>query len=362
MVAKMNPILSFVVPVYNTDNELLKSCIDSLINQECDSISYEIILVDNGTNEENKKIIKHYRENFEKKIKSIFIEKNMGFAAACNKGLSNVCGKYVYFVDSDDLISGTLVRDFQLAVKEDQPDVIFVNSWVVDKSLGTVVDPINYNWEILLSNEIITSPSIDLKNYSFKKTDQFGGKLIFGPGQVWNKIFSKSFLEENKLKFNEKLKRVSPDVLFSLTGILNMNKFSIISKPGYFYRNNVSQGIVNTLGKKECDFYLEGIVFLEDLWILIKNKNLTFLMKKNIALFMLMYALYLYNLVHINNKEKLYSGLCDFFKQKDVDDFIRSNNLPKKWIICLYTFQTGKYKLFSLALKIHKLAKKFKIL
>lgn len=110
---------SIIVPVYNTE-EYLEKCIDSIIKQTYED--YEIILVNDGSTDNSKKIINEYKNKYSDKIK-VINKKNGGLSSARNKGVSKATGEYILFVDSDDYIEKGLLKT--LASKtNDMPDLI----------------------------------------------------------------------------------------------------------------------------------------------------------------------------------------------------------------------------------------------
>lgn len=92
--------ISVIVPVYNAE-KYLKRCLDSIINQTYKNL--EIILINDGSNDSSLEICKEY----EKKDKRIFVynQKNKGISYTRNRGIELSSGKYISFVDSDDVIS-----------------------------------------------------------------------------------------------------------------------------------------------------------------------------------------------------------------------------------------------------------------
>lgn len=93
------PLLSVVVPVYNTA-PYLKQCLDSIITQTYSSL--EIILVDDGSTDRAGEICKAY-ESFDPRVK-VVQQRNQGVAIARKNGLEKATGSYVVFIDSDDYI------------------------------------------------------------------------------------------------------------------------------------------------------------------------------------------------------------------------------------------------------------------
>jgi len=96
----MNDLISIIIPIYNTE-EYLERCLDSIINQSYKNL--EIILVDDGSTDLSKEICNNYLKK-DKRIK-YFKKENGGLSSARNYGIKKANGKYIGFVDSDDVIS-----------------------------------------------------------------------------------------------------------------------------------------------------------------------------------------------------------------------------------------------------------------
>lgn len=91
------PKVSIIIPAFNA-SKYIKHTLDSCLDQTYDNI--EIIVVDDGSTDDTKNIVKSYSDN---RIK-YFYKENGGSATARNFGLNNSRGKYIIFLDSDDLI------------------------------------------------------------------------------------------------------------------------------------------------------------------------------------------------------------------------------------------------------------------
>ena len=94
-----NVKVSVIVPVYNSDGYIAKT-IESLLRQTLKEI--QIILVDDGSTDSSGKICDEYA----KKDKRILVihKKNGGLAEARNNGMKVSKGKYIIFLDADDLL------------------------------------------------------------------------------------------------------------------------------------------------------------------------------------------------------------------------------------------------------------------
>ncbi len=95
----MNNLVSIITPSYNS-SEFIMDCIDSVISQTFQN--WEMIIVDDFSNDNSRNIISNFSEK-DKRIKSIFLEENIGAAASRNVAIRQAKGKYIAFLDSDDI-------------------------------------------------------------------------------------------------------------------------------------------------------------------------------------------------------------------------------------------------------------------
>lgn len=95
-----NKVVSVIIPVYNCENFIAET-IESALAQTYQDI--EIILVDDCSKDKSAEIIKRYKNLHPNKIVYYRQDKNMGAAVARNKALDLAKGRYVAFLDSDDL-------------------------------------------------------------------------------------------------------------------------------------------------------------------------------------------------------------------------------------------------------------------
>ena len=87
-------LLSIIVPVYNVQG-YLHDCIESLLEQNLDDNLYEIILINDGSQDGSGKIINHFSK-MHSNIKAYHFE-NSGLGATRNKGIKLAQGKYIAF-------------------------------------------------------------------------------------------------------------------------------------------------------------------------------------------------------------------------------------------------------------------------
>lgn len=111
-------IVSIIIPVYNVKT-YLNECVESCIMQSYDNI--EILLVDDGSTDGSGKLCDELSLS-NKRIKCIHKE-NGGLSDARNCGIEHSLGDYIMFVDSDDVISDSIVEELLGLIIENQADV-----------------------------------------------------------------------------------------------------------------------------------------------------------------------------------------------------------------------------------------------
>ena len=94
-----NPIISVIIPVYNT-GKYLYNCIDSIINQTYKEL--DIILIDDGSTDGSAEVCDEYAR-IDSRI-TVIHQQNSGVSKARNAGIRNAKGDYFHFPDSDDYI------------------------------------------------------------------------------------------------------------------------------------------------------------------------------------------------------------------------------------------------------------------
>ena len=95
----MRPKLSVIMPVYNAEKFIIKS-ITSVIEQTIKS--WELIIINDASTDSTQKIIDSYTDK-DNRIKCFNLEKNSGAAVARNTCIIKATGKFIAFIDSDDI-------------------------------------------------------------------------------------------------------------------------------------------------------------------------------------------------------------------------------------------------------------------
>lgn len=91
------PLISIIVPVFNTDKYLSK-CLDSILEQSY--TDFELLLIDDGSTDDSGRVCDEYSVK-DNRIR-VFHKANGGVSSARNMGLDKAIGRWIYFFDSDD--------------------------------------------------------------------------------------------------------------------------------------------------------------------------------------------------------------------------------------------------------------------
>ncbi len=192
--------VSVIIPVYNAQ-EYLPVALESIIAQDFSEL--ELICVDDGSTDRSIDVIKAFKER-DSRIR-IITENNAGPAAARNKGLSRARGKYVIFLDADDFYEPNLISSLYALSERAELDIAIADFDVYNTKHGRFEHNVESDHFDLLTEGRVVSKNV-YPDYI----------LQCATGYVWNKMFRRDFLYENKLAFNTELK-VFEDVYFVMT-------------------------------------------------------------------------------------------------------------------------------------------------
>lgn len=109
--------LSVIIPLYNVE-KYIEECLDSILTQKID-YTYEIILVDDGSTDKTAKLVEPYLKD---NIKLI-CQQNSGQSVARNRALYESHGKYIMFVDGDDVLLPDAIQNLMDAAIKNCADI-----------------------------------------------------------------------------------------------------------------------------------------------------------------------------------------------------------------------------------------------
>lgn len=117
----MTPSVSIIIPTYNTAPALLKRSVKSALAQECLS---ELIIVDDGSREQIASYLDDVSQRSSKKI-TVIHKPNGGVSSARNVGIDVANGKYVAFLDADDVLFPRFLEQATETIEKYDTDIVF---------------------------------------------------------------------------------------------------------------------------------------------------------------------------------------------------------------------------------------------
>ena len=189
--------INFVIPVYNTPDNYLKDCLNSiaLLNYN----NFKVFLIDDGSS--NSDSIETICDLFDPNHFKYYYKHTSGVSDTRNFGLSLVEDGFVFFVDSDDKI-----------------------------------DPENLS--VFLQNTDFAFDLCSFSNFIITSNGKISKKIKDSNGAVWGKLFNFEIIKKNNMQFDKRIK-YAEDSLFLEDFKEHSSK--VIENPSciYYYRKNL---------------------------------------------------------------------------------------------------------------------------
>ena len=118
------PMFSVVIPVYNTSDDILSACFDSVLSQTYKN--FELLLVDDCSTMENvRPLLESYRKD--PRVRIYYREENGHISKTTNDGINMAKGEFIAFCDCDDVLSENALFEFAKLLNENR-DLDFIYS------------------------------------------------------------------------------------------------------------------------------------------------------------------------------------------------------------------------------------------
>lgn len=252
-----NMILSIIVPIYN-GAEYIDRCVMSVIREYCFGI--ELLLIDDGSEDDSLRKCNGWQSTY--RWIRVLHHENHGVSETRNRGIQAARGKYIWFVDVDDVILQNSIASMIKIIESEEPDILLFGykSKLARKQL----------------NEFDTNPQEQAQYRVEKDVSDFfwgflGKNLIHNIG---NKLYLMEMLRVNNIEFNAGLS-IYEDALFCVNALRSATNLSVYPCAWYCYnleenkqslnhgyRNNYFTGvsllfenIAKLLGKKDKRYY-----------------------------------------------------------------------------------------------------------
>lgn len=217
-------LVSVIVPIHNGQNVFM-DCLESLVHQTLFAKgpdAMEIILVDDASTDHSLELIRKLESQLPDKIRVLALPENRGPGGARNAGMAVAQGQYIAFVDCDDAVAPTTMEKLYAAATEAETPYDIVEcgffSGIYKKGMS-------------FGNDNVTGTLDDDKR----------SELIALGGNVWGRVYRRSFLEEHQMQFREKILVEDLD-FFVKTSALARN-YNLVKEVLYDYRDTPGSAV-----------------------------------------------------------------------------------------------------------------------
>lgn len=223
------PLISIIVPVYNLE-VYIENCIQSILNQTFKD--FELIIVDDGSEDATFKICKELA-NSDQRISCIKFN-HVGVSSARNEGIKLAKGKFIAFIDGDDMIHPNYLKYLYTTLKQKDADIVIADYKKVNQDFKSIEysDTFSFKVREITQKEIYTFLFDDI-NYM----------------TLWGKLYKKSIIGNQR--FNNF--SLGEDVEFNTRVYSLTNRIFQILLPIYFYRNRFNSAVTSKFNLKKLD-------------------------------------------------------------------------------------------------------------
>ena len=234
-----SPKISIIMPMYNVE-KYIKQSLESILNQTFNQ--YEVIIIDDCSTDSSVSIVEKMTPKFNGNLQLIKRSKNSAAPGILrNVGIGLSKGKYLLFMDSDDVITKTALEELYKAAEDTNADVLHEERFLItrDRSeeLTNTTPLIPITWErqdengFVNKNTPISEDIVDrLKRYS-------QGQFYWN---TWSKLFKREFIIKNNIVFPDLFS--AEDMVVCFKALCLAKNYVRIPNIVYFYR--IRQGSI----------------------------------------------------------------------------------------------------------------------
>ena len=284
-------MVSVIIPVYNTE-KYLSYCLDSVINQTYRNL--QIIVVDDGSVDNSVEVIQSY-VNTDSRIQ-LLKKKNGGQSSARNLGLRNALGKYIVFLDSDDILDLSAIQILYSEAESKKTDIVYFDADVFFD------DPKDFDKNKVSYYQ--RSSSYGCNTGKQMLCEMLGNNNFTDSACLM--LYRKEFLDSSNLTFFEGM--YYEDCLFSITAMLKAKYVSHINKKLYLYR--VHENSTMTRVPKAAEYLYGRCVCMHKFFCMLHMENFDdfqFMQFSNFVLRIQTTIKYLASIMEINEINRFFS-------------------------------------------------------
>ena len=246
----MSQKVSIIVPVYRSE-DTLERCVASLVNGDYSDI--EILLIEDCSGDQSWSVCQRLAETYDC-VRAFRNEQNSGPSATRNRGLKEMTGQYLMFVDSDDWVEPNYVSSFVDLYLRHRPAMIVCGYINHDEVQNAKAECFAWGDQ---GREIFKSLKQEL-------LPLYHGRLL---QQIWNKFFIADIIRRNSISFDTSI-RMGEDFRFLLSylGCVSADQSILLNLPLYHYIRSSGNSLMSQFGREKIE---EPLKNLQQLYTLI---------------------------------------------------------------------------------------------
>ena len=260
-----NPMISVIVPIYNVEKYVHES-IESILNQTF--IDFELIIVDDASPDGSLEICQELAQ-YDTRIKIIRHTYNQGLGAARNTGMYQSRGKYIAFLDSDDLMVPTALETFYNAAMKNNADVVHCSHYLEREELPDGTFAPQYK-KIGDKVPITGMLYADRNKRLLDRYNDFQEWMM-----VWLNFYRRDFLMKNALK-NPRM--LSEDNAFHIALLCLTDRYFYVNEALHIYSRrpgSIIKSITRETSVKWAASAVEGVKYIDEIMSRLPEKILS---------------------------------------------------------------------------------------
>ena len=224
--------ISIIIPVFN-DELHIPDCLSSILEKQT-TLDIEVICVNDGSTDRSGELLAQYAEE----CKNVYVlqQEHTGLSNARNNGLSIARGKYVFFVDSDDIVADDMLSQAFFICEEKELDVLFFsfesfgdNPAICERYAKHINGPKrNHDYD----ENVVTGKVLH---------DTFWKNNEYYP-MVWLQLVRRDFLSNNRINFDDGI--IYEDNLYTFKVLYHAERTMCKNKVWYYKR--IREGSITT--------------------------------------------------------------------------------------------------------------------
>ena len=242
--------ISIIIPTYNVGN-YVEECLQSVLEQKMDGI--EIVCVDDFSSDDTLEILKRYEREY-KEIKVIRNKKNEGLSYSRNRGIDIAKGKYLCFLDSDDMLVKDALKELYNVAECKDIDVIFFNcKMLIEPGCSISEDEKKY-----CTNGCYHGI---MSGKDFLEQMFLNGEMRV---PVWLQFWKRKCIGDYKLRFLDGI--YHEDIPFTYVGLMKAENVYFVNKAYYIYRRRKNSITINGITDRHIISLIEIYATIMNFW------------------------------------------------------------------------------------------------